>query len=69
MPYKIRKVTNKNCYSVYNPKTRKKYAKCTTKQKAQKQIRFLNAYKYNPKFRKSIKSSKSSKSLKTTSSK
>lgn len=66
MPYKIRKVTKKNCYSVYNPKTRKKYAKCTTKQKAQKQIRFLNAYKYNPKFRKSVKSSKT---IKTTNSK
>lgn len=66
MPYVIRKVTKKNCYSVYNSKTRKKYAKCTTKQKAQKQIRFLNAYKYNPKFRKNVKSSKT---IKTTNSK
>jgi hypothetical protein len=57
MPYKIRKVNKQQCYRVYNPKTKKIYAKCTTKEKALKQIKFLMAYKNNPKFRKTLKKS------------
>lgn len=51
MPFKIRKVNKQDCYKVYNPKTKKVYAKCTTRDKAEKQIRLLNAIEKNPKFR------------------
>ena len=46
MPYKMRKVSNKNCYKVYNVKTRKVYAKCTSKLKAKKQMQLLRAIQY-----------------------
>ena len=46
MPYTIRKVRNKSCYKVYNSNTKKIFSKCTTKKKAQKQIRLLNIIKY-----------------------
>jgi len=46
MPYKMRKVSNKNCYKVYNVKTRKVYAKCTSKSKAKKQMQLLRAIQY-----------------------
>ena len=49
MPYSIRK-TKKGCVQVYNSKTRKIYSKCTTKNKAEKQLRLLRALEYNPKF-------------------
>lgn len=51
MPYSIRKVNKKNCFKVYNKKTKKVHAKCTTREKALKQIRLLNAIKYNKNFR------------------
>jgi hypothetical protein len=51
MPYKIRKVYKQDCFKVYNPKTKKIYAKCTTRDKAKRQIRLLNAIEKNPKFR------------------
>lgn len=41
MPYKTRKVRNKNCYKVYNQKTKRVFAKCTTKKKARKQVNIL----------------------------
>lgn len=50
MPYKIRKVTRKPCYKVSNKKTKKVYAKCSTRENAKKQVRLLNAIKYNSKF-------------------
>lgn len=43
MPYKIRKVRNKNCYSVKNLHTNKRVAKCTTLIKAKTQMRLLYA--------------------------
>ena len=49
MPYSIRK-TKKGCVQVFNSKTRKVYSKCTTKTKAEKQLRLLRALEYNPKF-------------------
>ena len=52
MPYKIRKVRNQSCYKVYNAVKRKVYAKCSTRDNAEKQVRFLNAFKYSAKFRK-----------------
>jgi len=50
MPYTIRKVSNKNCYKVMNKKTKRVFAKCTTKEKANKQLRLLNAIEYNKNF-------------------
>ena len=46
----MRKLTGKNCYKVYNRKTKRVYAKCTTKVKAQKQIKLLRAIENNPNF-------------------
>ena len=46
MPYKIRKVRNKNCYSVKNLHTNKRVAKCTTLKKAKAQLRLLYALDY-----------------------
>lgn len=50
MPYAIRKVPNKSCYKVYNKKTKRVSSKCTTKTRAKKQIRLLNAIEYNKDF-------------------
>ena len=38
MPYKSRKVPRRNCYRVYNTKTKRIFAKCTSKKKAHKQM-------------------------------
>jgi len=54
MPYNIRKKRNKNCFTVYNSKNKRIFSKCTTRKKAQKQIRLLRAIKYG-KFNKTIK--------------
>ena len=43
MPYSIRKVRNKNCYKVKNKKTGKVHAKCTTLEKAKRQVRLLHS--------------------------
>ena len=37
MPYTIRKVRNKNCYSVRTTKSKRVMAKCSTKENAKKQ--------------------------------
>ena len=50
MPYTIRKIKNKKCYTVKNSKTKRVYSKCTTKQKAIKQLRLLRAIDNNPNF-------------------
>lgn len=42
MPYKIRKLPNKNEYEVMNKLTGKKHAFHTTLKKATKQLRLLN---------------------------
>jgi hypothetical protein len=55
MPYAIRKVRNKSCYRVYNKRTRKVFAKCASKENANKQMNLLKALEYNPKFRQQIK--------------
>jgi len=43
MPYKLRKLPNKNLYRVYNPKTKVIHAMGTTKAKAKAQVRILNS--------------------------
>lgn len=52
MPYTIRKVRGKKCYSVKKPKGTKRrvMSKCTSLKNAKAQIRLLNAIEYNPKF-------------------
>ena len=56
MPYKIRKVNNKSCYRVTrrsskkSKQSRRVTAKCTTKSKAYRQVRLLNAIRYNKNF-------------------
>ena len=61
MPYQIRKVINKPCYRVTRKSNKsnksnkitsnKITAKCTTMSKAKRQVRLLNAIRYNPNFR------------------
>lgn len=46
----VRKVRNKPCYRVSNKKTKKVYAKCSTKENAKKQVKLLRAVENNPKF-------------------
>ena len=50
MPYTLRKVHNKPCYSIRNPKTKRVFAKCSTKRNAIKQLRLLRAIQYNKDF-------------------
>ena len=56
MPYKIRKVVNKSCYRVTRQESKKSKeskkitAKCTSKSKAKRQVRLLNAIRYNKNF-------------------
>jgi hypothetical protein len=54
MLYKIRKKRNHNCFTVYNSKTKYVYSKCTTRKKAQKQVKLLNAINFG-KFKKTRK--------------
>lgn len=53
MPYTIRKKNKKNCFTVYNKKTKRVFSKCTSKKKAEKQIRVLN-YIHDTKNRKNL---------------
>jgi hypothetical protein len=55
MPYSYRKVRNKNCFKVFNKKTKKVFSKCTTRDKAQKQIRLLQAIENNKGFAKKVR--------------
>jgi hypothetical protein len=51
MPYTIRKVPNKKCYTVKKRGMPHKFSKCTSFKKAKKQIRLLNAIEHNPSFK------------------
>lgn len=46
----MRKVKGKNCYRVSNKKTKKVFAKCTTKKNATRQMRLLRAIENNKNF-------------------
>ena len=61
MPYTIRKVRNKNCYSVRTRKSKRVMAKCTTKEKAKKQVRLLQAIKYNKNFARKVRATRKKK--------
>lgn len=50
MPYAIRKVPRKSCFRVTNRKTKRVFARCTTKTRAQKQVRLLRAIENNRNF-------------------
>lgn len=58
MPYTIRKVRNKNCYSVKTTKSKRVLAKCTTKDKAKKQIRLLRAMEVNKDFARKVRATR-----------
>ena len=46
MPYAIRKMPNQDCFRVYNRRTKKVYAKCSSLINAKRQIRLLTAIEY-----------------------
>ena len=50
MPYATRKVRGKDCYKVYNKKSKRVYSRCATKDNAKKQIRLLRAIENNKNF-------------------
>ena len=50
MPYATRKVRNKRCFRVYNSKTKRVFAKCTTKTRAKRQLNLLRAIENNKSF-------------------
>ncbi len=51
MPYSIRKVSRKGCYSVKNKYTKRIFAKCATKENAKRQLRLLRAIEFNKSFK------------------
>ena len=50
MPYKMRKTRKRNCYTVYNAVTKRKFAKCATRENALKQLKLLRALQFNKNF-------------------
>jgi len=46
----MRKVPNKKCYRVTNRRTKRVMSKCTTKERAKKQLRLLRAIQNNKNF-------------------
>ena len=56
MPFAMRKVRNKNCYTVYTIKSKRVFAKCATKKNAINQLRLLRAITYNKSFNRTNKS-------------
>jgi hypothetical protein len=51
-PFAMRKLRLQPLYTVYNKATRRVYAKATTKEKAERQLKLLRAITYNPDFEK-----------------
>ena len=51
MPYRMRKVSRKNCYRVSKKTgTKRVFAKCTTRKNAIRQMRLLRALEHNKDF-------------------
>lgn len=50
MPYTIRKIPNKKCYRVTNARTKKVFARCSSKKNAVSQVRLLRAIENNKSF-------------------
>lgn len=55
MPYTLRKLNKRRCYSVKNLKKKKTFAKCTSKAKAKKQINLLRALQFNKSFKPNLR--------------
>jgi hypothetical protein len=51
MPYRTRKVRGKPCYRVTNKKNKRVFSKCTTADKAKRQMKLLRAIMYNKDFK------------------
>jgi hypothetical protein len=60
----LRKVRNKPCYRVSNKKTKKIYAKCSTKENAKKQVKLLRAVENNPKFVEKLRNTRKNRGAK-----
>jgi hypothetical protein len=69
MPYVIRKVRNQDCFSVKNAETGRIHAKCTTRPKAEAQVRLLSKIDSNGKQTSSKRTSPKRTSTKRTSPK
>lgn len=63
MPYTIRKVRNKKCYRVTTSKTKRVLAKCTTMEKAKKQVRLLRALEVNKDFAKKVRATRKKRKI------
>lgn len=61
MPYIMRKVPRRRCYTVKNKKTKRVMAKCTSKAKATRQMRLLRGIKFNKKFRATLRNTRKKK--------
>ena len=48
--YAMRKVRGQDCYKVYSRRTQRVFAKCTTQEKAARQLKLLRANRYGPTF-------------------
>ena len=62
MPFTIRKVRGRPCYTVRKKKQgtqgKRVFSKCATKENAKKQLQLLRAITYNPNFTKRAKTQK-----------
>lgn len=67
MPYTIRKVRNKKCYRVTTSKTKRVLAKCTTMEKAKKQVRLLRALEVNKEFAKKVRATRKKRKISSSS--
>ena len=69
MPYKLRKIPNQDCYRVYNRRTKRVFAKCSSLVNARRQMRLLNAIEYSdfvPQGAKNRTRARTNKSKRTT---
>ena len=69
MPYKLRKIPNQDCYRVYNRRTKRVFAKCSSLVNARRQMRLLNAIEYSdfvPQVAKNRTRARTNKSKRTT---
>ncbi len=66
MPYEIKKVKNKTCYKLINKKNKHIFSKCSSLKNVKKQMRLLNAIKYNKKFKPYSKTKKNKINLRKT---
>lgn len=58
MPYIMRKVPKRRCYTVKNKNTKRVMSKCTSKKKAISQMRLLRGIKFNKTFAKKIRATR-----------